>query len=109
MNPVSDHLDPELAKRPLSDVRSRLRIDWYRCPVERERLKTLSQRSDALGMLHALGHLGLLLVSGAAAVYLFEQNSWIGFAAALFAYGSAASFLTAPHHELCHGTVFKTR
>ena len=69
----------------------------------------LSQRSDRLGMFQAAGNLGLLLITGVTSWYLFTQNNWPGFLLALFAHGSIASFLAAPHHELCHGTVFKTR
>jgi len=109
MNPITAQLDENLATKPLSEVRSQLKINWYRCPVDRERLKALSQRSNWRGGLQALGHLGLLIVTGLAATYLFEQGHWLGFIVALFAYGSVASFLTGPHHELCHGSVFKTR
>lgn len=109
MNPISAHLDPALSGRPLAEVRKRLKIDWYRCPLERKRLKALSERSDARGALQALGHLGLLLVTGTLTCYLFAQAQWGGFVAALFVHGTVASFLTAPRHELCHGTVFRTR
>lgn len=109
MNPISPHLDAGLATRPLSEVRSQLKIDWYRCPVDRDRLKALSERSDWFGSLQALGHLGLLIMTGFITCLLFEQENWPGFIAALFAHGTVASFLTAPHHELCHGTVFRTR
>ena len=109
MNPKAPGLDPALATTPLSEVRNRLRIDWYRCPVERDTLKALSERSDLLGFAQSLGHLGILVLTGALSLYLFAQEYWLGFAGALFLHGTVATFLTAPHHELCHGTVFKTR
>ncbi len=39
----------------------------------------------------------------------FLQQAWIALAIALFAHGTVAAFFTAPHHELCHGTVFKSK
>ena len=45
------------------------RIPWYRSPVSREVLTPLNQRSDSKGLLQTLGHLGLLLLTGAAAWY----------------------------------------
>ena len=56
-----------------------------------------------------MGHLGLWVVTGLAAYYLFAHQVWWGFFAALFAHGTVASFFTAPHHELCHTTVFRTK
>jgi hypothetical protein len=43
------------------------KINWYRSPVDRETLAALNQRSDWLGLLQTLGHLGLLALTGAAA------------------------------------------
>jgi fatty acid desaturase len=109
MNPISQGIDPSISGRRMSDVRKQLRIDWYRCPVKREDLVALSLRSDLLGCLHALGYLGLLIATGTACYLLFGAGNWAGFVAALFVHGTAASFISAPHHELCHGTVFRTR
>merc|ERR1719450_1070851 len=33
----------------------------------------------------------------------------MGFLVALFIHGTMATFFTAPHHEMCHKTVFKTK
>ena len=44
-----------------------------------------------------------------AAYLLFTQQLWWGFFVALFAHGTVASFFTAPRHELCHTTVFRTK
>ena len=56
-----------------------------------------------------MGHLGLWAATGLAAYWLFTQQIWWGFLLALFAHGTVASFFTAPHHELCHTTVFRSR
>ena len=46
-----------------------LRIPWYRSPVPRDVLTTLNQRSDWKGLVQTLGHLGLLVLTGAGAWY----------------------------------------
>ncbi len=94
---------------PLAEVRQSLRPRWYRCEIERERLRELSQRSDARGWVQAGGHLALFVATGAASAYFWAQESWIAFLAALWLHGTVASFFSgvAPH-ELGHGSVFRT-
>ena len=108
MNPIADGLD-EVRQTPLSDVRRNLRIRWYRCPIERETLRDLAEPSDLRGLAQSLGHLGLWVATGLSAYLLFASQVWWGFLLALFAHGTVASFFTAPRHELCHTTVFRTR
>jgi len=108
VNPISSKLDA-IEIKPLSEVRKNLRINWYRCPIERARLMQLSKRSNWRGLFQALGHLSLVSLTGFVSWFLFNQEQWPGFFAALFLHGTFASFLTAPHHELCHGSVFKNR
>ncbi|MBE0696855.1 MAG: fatty acid desaturase, partial [Anaerolineaceae bacterium] len=43
------------------------KITWYRSPLNRETLAALNKRSDWKGLLQTLGHLGLLVLTGAAA------------------------------------------
>jgi fatty acid desaturase len=94
---------------PLAEIRNSLRIAWYRCPIERKKLRRLAEPSDVQGLLQSLGHLGVWVITGLTAYYLFTTQRWLGFAAALFLHGTVAAFFTAPHHELCHTTVFKTK
>lgn len=94
---------------PLAEVRKNKRIQWYRCPIEQTKLRELAQPSDLRGLWQALGHLGLWAITGLLSYYFFTQQIWWGFALALFAHGTVAAFFTAPHHELCHTTVFKTK
>ena len=108
MNPIADGLD-KVRQTPLSDVRRNLRIPWYRCPIERETLRGLAEPSDLRGLAQSLGHLGLWAATGLSAYLLFASQVWWGFLLALFAHGTVASFFTAPRHELCHTTVFRTR
>jgi fatty acid desaturase len=108
MNPLAE----SLRKRqyaPMREVSKKLQIRWYRCPVDKTVLRRLMTPSDASGLFMALGHLALLGVTGGTAFYMFAHQSWVMFGIALFAHGTVASFLTAPHHELCHRTVFKTK
>ena len=108
MNPLAEGLDRDRLP-PLADVRRNLHIRWYRCPLEREKLRELTEPSDPQGLVLAVGHLGLWVATGLAAYYLFVHQIWWGFVAALFAHGTVASFFTAPHHELCHTTAFRTK
>ena len=108
MNPLSEGLDPGRLP-PLADVRRNLRIRWYRCPIEAGTLRKLNEPSDLLGLVQAAGHLGLWAATGFTAYHLFAHQALGAFIVALFAHGTVASFFTAPHHELCHTTVFRTK
>ena len=94
---------------PLAEVRKHRRIRWYRCPIEPAKLRELAEPSDARGLLQATGHLAAWAATGIAACVLFTSGMWWGFCIALFLHGTVASFFTAPHHELCHTTVFRTK
>ena len=59
---------------PLVEVRKTLKPQWYRCPIDSNRLRELSQRSDASGWLQAGGHLALFLVTGALSYYFWMQE-----------------------------------
>ena len=108
MNPLAETIkNAQFA--PMSEVSKTLQIRWYRCPVDKKILRDLMQPSDARGLVQALGHLGLWLVTGGLCFAFFLQQAWIAFAVALFVHGTVAAFFTAPHHELCHGTVFKSK
>ena len=85
------------------------RIAWYRSPVERQVLAALNQRSDGKGLLQSLGHLGLLVCTGAAAWVAAERSLWVVFLLILYAHGALWAFLLNAFHELCHKTVFKTK
>ena len=85
------------------------RVHWYRCPIEPETLRELTERSDLRGSIQALGHLAVAAGTGALTVYCFLAELWIAFALALFAHGTVASHLHYGCHELGHGTVFRTK
>ncbi|MFP4378700.1 MAG: fatty acid desaturase [Spirochaetales bacterium] len=98
------------AHQPMSEVRKTLKIEWYRCPVDRERFRALAKRSDFKGLLQAVGHLALLVATGALVVLLFERQMWVAMAFALWFHGVVFSFVPGlVTHELSHGTVFKSK
>jgi len=111
MNPLAESVGsadhPPLP--PMGEVRKTLKVDWYRCPIDKEVLRELSKPDDAKGYFQALGHLGLWCFTGITAFIFFQLGWWVAFFATVFLHGTIGSFLTAPHHELCHKTVFKTR
>ena len=94
---------------PLADIRRSKRIRWYRCPIEPGVLRELATPSDARGLAQAVGHLATWAATGVAAYLFYSHELWWGFFAALFLHGTVAAFFTAPHHELCHTTVFRTK
>jgi len=96
--------------QPLAEVRQKLRVEWYRCPINSTKLRELMKRHDLQGWFQATGHLILLVGTGLLSYFLWSRQMWFGFAIAFFAHGTVASFFTgvAPH-ELGHGTVFRTK
>ncbi len=86
-------------------------VSWYRVPVPREDLVQLTRRSDLLGALQTLGHLGLLATTGTLA-FLGAQRwnwPWEAVVAIVFVHGMCWNFLINGFHELLHETVFRTR
>ena len=61
MNPNAEGLDKDRLP-PLADVRRNLRIRWYRCPLEREKLPLLKLAN--LLFLVGLTAMGTLLGTG---------------------------------------------
>ena len=61
---------------PLSEVRKKLRIQWYRCPIKKKVLRDLSLKSDYKGFIQAGGLLGLFICTGILSYYFFEQKMW---------------------------------
>ena len=85
------------------------KVVWYKSPISREVLAELNQRSDWKGLGQALGHLGLLVLTGAAAWYAAGRLPWPVLLLILFVHGTCYSFLGAAFHELVHQTTFKTK
>lgn len=105
---------PETAAQPsfppLSEVRKTLRVKWYRCPIDHDRLRQLSARSDKRGWIQTGGHVGLYLALVALTVDCWANQSWILFVLSWWCLGFVATFFKGTAaHELGHGTVFKTK
>ena len=82
-------------------------INWYRTPVDGHAMHNLNQRSDWKGLCQALGHLGLIFLTGTLAWRVQDRLHLL--LPVLLAYGTFYIFLLNATHELCHRTVFKTR
>lgn len=96
--------------QPLEEARKNLEIKWYRTKLDMAVLRQLNERSDAKGLVQALGHLALYLATGLLTFWLWSNHFWVGFVGALLVHGVVASFLRGTAtHELNHGTVFKSK
>lgn len=84
-------------------------IRWYRCPVGKDDLAKLNERSDLLGFLQTLGFLGVLCLTGTAAYLSAERLPWYATVLLVFLHGTCWHFLINGFHELIHDSVFKTR
>ncbi len=105
----------------MSEVRSEFErefdIQWYRTPIDKERLAQLMQRSDVRGWVQTLLHLGLFFCTGALAYLAFLNISAANWywsipllVLTLFLHGTMGPFMgLIAIHELQHRTVFKTR
>lgn len=86
-----------------------LDIDWYRVPVDKATLHALNQRSDLKASLQTIGHLGLLALTGGLAIYAAGRWPWWSVVLIVFIHGTFFHFLLNGFHELCHGSVFRTK
>lgn len=80
--------------------------EWFSATVDRKAFKRLIKRSDDVAIRHFVVWLGLLIASGILAY--FSWGTW--WAVPAFAvYGILYTAADARHHELSHGTPFRTR
>ena len=86
-----------------------VQIAWYRSPIDSGLLKELHQRSDFRAWLQTLFYLGLLVLTGGAALYGVGRLPLGVVALLVFLYGTFNTFIYNAAHELGHGTVFKTK
>jgi fatty acid desaturase len=79
---------------------------WFSAKIDRKRFKQLIKRSDDVALRHFGLWLGLLIAAGTGAYLTFDK--W--WCLPLFAgYGVLYSAADHRHHELSHGTPFRTR
>jgi fatty acid desaturase len=93
----------------LAASRPGIDIPWYRTPIEKEKLRALTRRSDRQGLLQVLPHLALVVLSGTAAFAALAWLPWWTLIPILFVHGSLYTYLANGFHELTHGTMFKTK
>jgi len=94
-----------------------VKINWYRCQVDRAVMSSLMRRSDALALRQVLLQLGLYACTATAAFLAFKNIDaanwpWMLplFLLALFVHGTCCSFYGGDAgHELTHKTPFKTQ
>lgn len=108
------------APLPVQSVpRKPVPVTWYRSPIDRELMKRLLKRSDALAFAQTLPHLLLIAATGTGVVLLTAQPAWlihggwswwllVAALPVLLLHGFLCSFAINAVHELGHGTVFKT-
>jgi fatty acid desaturase len=81
--------------------------EWYKCPMPRQRLKQLMQRSDGPAIRDTILWLAAFAVAAGFALYAWPSPWAIPF---LLAYGVLyGSSSDSRWHECGHGTAFKTR
>ncbi len=85
------------------------RIAWYRCPVPRDELKKLNQRSDLLGFAQTLGFLAVLAAASGTAIYSSLHWPWYVTAVLVLVNGHFWHFIVNGFHELVHDSVFRTQ
>ncbi|MBI2498392.1 MAG: fatty acid desaturase [Opitutae bacterium] len=98
-------------------MNDQIKINWYRCKVDRDVMSRLMRRSDARAFAQVLPQLGLYIVTGTLAYTLYRQlgtGNWPWMLPllllTLFAHGTNASFFGGcACHELCHKTPFATQ
>ena len=85
---------------------SSLSQDWYRCSIDRKRLKELSKRNDRTPLLWFGSYLALIIACGIGVVMTWNTPwVWAWLAGYSFLWGLTSSAV----HELSHGTPFRSR
>jgi fatty acid desaturase len=93
----------------MPDFTSPNAITWYRCPLPKGEFKKLHERSDLLGGLQTVGYLGVITCTAAAVLYSAGHGPWWVTTLLLLLHGMMYAYLINAVHELCHGTVFRTK
>jgi fatty acid desaturase len=99
-------------------MNEQIKINWYRCKVDKKLMSELMQTSDFRGFCQVIPQLGLFALTGTLA-YLAYSNihatNWKWsvplLLLALFFHGMMGGFMGmgGPCHELCHKTPFRTK
>lgn len=99
-------------------MNEQIKINWYRCKVDREVMRQLTKTSDLRGLCQVIPQLALFVVTGTLAYMAFlmiHPGNWAWavplLLVALFVHGTFSAFLGlgGPVHELCHKTPFRSK
>jgi fatty acid desaturase len=86
-------------------------IDWYRTPIDKEKLRQLTQKSNFRGWIQSGSFLLIYAVLTALTVYFFNMRWWVLMVIACYLHSLFVNMMgmSAAVHELSHGTPFKTK
>lgn len=101
-------MDGEKVWHPLTEWK-KAEIKWEKIDIGKADLQRFMQRSDLKGLAHALGFLGVFVVTGGLAWYGLETRHWVLMGLALYLHGSFYGHFGDALHELGHNTIFKTK
>jgi fatty acid desaturase len=99
-------------------VNDQIKINWYRCKVDKKVMSELMRSSDLKGLATVVPQLAFFFFTAAMAWLAYvnlHASNWRWalplLLVALFVHGTFASFLGmgGPVHELCHKTPFRTK
>jgi fatty acid desaturase len=98
-------------------MNEQIKINWYRCKVDKEVMSELMKTSDFQGFRQSLLQLGLFFATGTLAYLAYRQihaTNWTWsvpvLLGMLFVHGTFSSFMgLIPVHELVHKTPFRTK
>ncbi len=80
--------------------------EWYTCEIDRNELKALSRRGDAMGLLY-LGGYGAAVAASGALAYFAWGTTWA--IPAFLLYAALFMFAELISHESCYSTPFRSR
>ena len=99
-------------------MNEQIKINWYRCKVDKKVMSELMKTSDWRGLAQAVPQLLLFFTTGMCAFFAYRNihaDNWVWavplLLLALFVHGTFSCFIgmAAPVHELCHKTPFRTK
>ena len=99
-----------LTEKETGIVDAGTRLDWYRCPIDREKLLELNKKNNWRPLLHNLGLLGFSAATGLFAFWAFHNLAWPWVVLATYFHCSFYGFFGsgAGGHELSHKNMFKS-
>jgi fatty acid desaturase len=87
-------------------IMSDTNTEWFRCRIDKQRLKELSQRNDRTPLLWFGSYILLVIASASAVVLSWNTPSvWVWLAV----YGALWGLAPSAVHETCHHTPFRRR